>query len=393
MWKFLREGQYSTARAPGNNYNYNNNIMANSTTPQGVAIAAIYVNGSCVRPGVTARGEVIGQPGQVLGGQQGANRTDFKKMCQEYHVYFQQLPQVFDQFKEGLEAPLLAKIVRLEEDNKQLRQKTVDQRGMLEDSLKENRKLQKATKGVIKGAMEWETEALSLRENFLYQEEKLVSLREQVGRLQHSNNILRDSYAEPSGPVPVAQPQIQGLPGLVKVEVSVALHPNGERPMVDQVEVPQVEPVELDEAPEVEPVAQLAEVPVAQLVEVPAAQLAEVPAPQLAEVPAPVAQGRQLKRKEASKGVTWRCPRKGCHKRLANQDSLRHHKLYVHNKAKAILIPCTRQDCAKNFSKTSHRADHWRSFHGDPKLLCPSCDRPFSAVSKLNTHKRDAHGL
>ena len=240
---------------------------------------------------------------------------------------------------------------------------------MLEDSLQENRKLQKATKGVIKGALEWETEALSLRENFLYQEEKLVSLREQVGRLQHSNNILRDSYAESSGPVPVAQPQIQGLPGLVKVEVSVALHPNGERMMVDQVEVPQVGPVELDEAPE--------EVPVAQLV----------------EVPVPVAQRRQLKRKEASKGVTWRCPIKGCHKRLANQDSLRYHKLYVHNKAKAVLIPCTRQDCAKSFSKTSHRADHWRALHGDPKLSCPSCDRLFSAVSKFNTHKRDDHNL
>ena len=177
LWKFLREGQYSTARAPGNNYNYNN-IMANPTISQGVALAAIYVNGSCVRPGVTERGEIIGRPGQVVGGQQGGNRTDFRKKCQEYEVFFQQLPQAFDQFKEVLEAPLLAEIARLEEVNKQLRQKTAEQRGMLEDSLQENRKLQKATKGVIKGALEWETEALSLRENFLYQEEKLVSLRE-----------------------------------------------------------------------------------------------------------------------------------------------------------------------------------------------------------------------
>ena len=49
-------------------YNYNNNIMANPTISQGIALAAIYVNGSCVRPGVTARGEIIGQPGQVVGG-------------------------------------------------------------------------------------------------------------------------------------------------------------------------------------------------------------------------------------------------------------------------------------------------------------------------------------
>merc|ERR1712016_348232 len=227
-------------------------------------------------------------------GQQGANRTDFKKMCQEYFVYCQRLPQIFDQFKEDLEAPLLAEILRLKADNQQLLQKTVDQRGMLEASLEDNRKMQKATKDVIKEAMEWQTEALNLRENFALSSEMVVSLREQVGRLQHSNTILRDSHAEPSGLVPVAQPQLQGLPGLVKVEVSVALHPDGERMMVDQVEVPQVGPVELDEAPE--------EVPVAQLVEVPAVQLAEVPAAQLAEVPVPVAQGRQLKRKEASKG-------------------------------------------------------------------------------------------
>ena len=269
---------------------------------------------------------------------------------------------------------------------------------MLEASLEDNRKLQKATKEVIKGAMEWETEALSLRENFLYQEEKLVSLREQVGRLQHSNTILRDSHAEPSGLVPVVQPQLQGLPGLVKVEVSVALHPNGERMMVDQVEVPQVGPVELDEAPEEVPVAQLAEVPVAQQVEVPVAQQVEVPVAQQVEVPVAQlaevpARGRQLRRREASKGTMWKCPIKGCHKRLANQDSLRYHKLHVHNKTKAVLIPCTRQDCVKSFSKTSHRADHWRALHGDPKLSCPNCDRLFSAVSKFNKHKKDDHNL
>ena len=361
--------------------------MANPTISEGIALAAIYVNGRCERPGVTARGEIIGHPGQVVGGQQRANRTDFKKMCQEYFVYCQRLPQIFDQFKEDLEAPLLAEILRLKADNQQLLQKTVDQKGMLEASLEDSRKMQKATKDVIKEAMEWQTEALNLRENFALSSEMVVSLREQVGRLQHSNTILRDSHAGPSGLVPVAQPQLQGLPGLVKVEVSVALHPDGERMMVDQVEVPQVGPVELDEASEEVPVAQQVEEPVAQQVEVPVAQQVA----QLAEVPA---RGRQLRRRrEESKGTTWKCPIKGCHKRLSNQDSLRYHKLHVHNKTKAVLIPCTRQDCAKSFSKTSHRADHWRALHGDPKLSCPGCGKLFSAVSKFNKHKKDEHNL
>ena len=371
--------------------------MANPTISQGIALAAIYVNDRCVRPGVTARGEIIGQPGQVVGGQQGANRTDFKKMCQEYFVYCQRLPQIFDQFKEDLEAPLLAEIVRLKDDNKQLLQKTVDQKGMLEASLEDSRKMQKATKDVIKEAMEWQTEALNLRENFALSSEMVVSLREQVGRLQPSNTIHRDSHVGPSG--------------LVKVEVSVALHPDGERMMVDQVEVPQDGPVELDEAAEEvplvqqvgepaahqveEPAAQQVEEPAAQQVEEPAAQQVEVHAAQqvaqLAEVPA---RGRQVRRRrEEAKGTTWKCPFKGCHKRLSNQDSLRYHKLHVHNKTKAILIPCTRQDCAKGFSKTSHRADHWRALHGDPKLSCPGCGKLFSAVSKFNKHKKDEHNL
>ena len=126
LWKFPRVSQYSTARAPGNNNNNNNSsIMAYSTTSQGGAVAAMYVNGVCVRSGVTERGEVRDQPGQVVGGQQGGNRNDLRKKCQEYEVFFQQLPQAFDQFKEVLEAPLLAEIARLEEVNKQLRQKTV----------------------------------------------------------------------------------------------------------------------------------------------------------------------------------------------------------------------------------------------------------------------------
>ena len=256
-----------------------------SSISPGGAVAAMYVNGVCVRSGVTERGEVRDQPGQVVGGQQGGNRNDLRRKCQEDEVYIKQLPQLFDQYKEFLETPLLTKIAELEEVNKQLYQKTVEQRGMLEDSVQEIRKLQKATKGVVKGAVRWETEALSLKENFLYQEEELVSLRDQVSRLQQSNN----PSIQQSGPVPAAQPQIQGTPtGVARVEVNVVL---------------------------------------------------------------------------------------------------------VHNKAKAILHPCTRQGCAKEFSKTSHRADHWRSFHGDPKLLCPSCDRPFNAVSKLNTHKRETHGL
>ena len=365
--------------------------MANPTISQGIALAAIYVNGRCERPGVTARGEIIGHPGQVVGGQPRANRTDFKKMCQEYFVYCQRLPQIFDQFKEELEAPLLAEILRLKADKQQLLQKTVDQKGMLESSLEDSRKMQDAIKDVIKEGMEWQKEALNLRENFALSSEMVVSLREQVGRLQHSNTILRDSHAGPSGLVPVAQPQLQGLPGLVKVEVSVALHPDGERMMVDQVEGPQVGPVELDEASEEVPVAQQVEEPVAQQVEVPVAQQVQVPVAQLAEVPA---RGRQLRRRrEESKGTTWKCPIKGCHKRLSNQDSLRYHKLHVHNKTKAVLIPCTRQDCAKSFSKTSHRADHWRALHGDPKLSCPGCDRLFSAVSKFNKHKKDDHNL
>ena len=111
--------------------------MANPTISEGIALAAIYVNGRCERPGVTARGEIIGHPGQVDGGQPRANRTDFKKMCQEYFVYCQRLPQIFDQFKEELEAPLLAEILRLKADKQQLLQKTVDQKGMLESSLEE----------------------------------------------------------------------------------------------------------------------------------------------------------------------------------------------------------------------------------------------------------------
>ena len=378
--------------------------MANPTISQGIALAAIYVNGRCERPGVTARGEIIGHPGQVVGGQPRANRIDFKKMCQEYFVYCQRLPQIFDQFKEDIEAPLLAEILRLKADKQQLLQKTVDQKGMLESSLEDSRKMQAAIEDVIKEGMEWQEEALNLRENFALASEMVVSLREQVGRLQPSNPIHRDSHAGPSGLV--AQPQLQGLPGLVKVEVSVALHPDGERMMVDQVEVPQDGPVELDEAAEEvpvvqqvelpvaqqveEPVAQQVEVTVAQQVEVPVAQQVQVPVAQLAEVPA---RGRQLRRREASKGTMWKCPIKGCHKRLANQDSLRYHKLHVHNKTKAVLIPCTRQDCVKSFSKTSHRADHWRALHGDPKLSCPNCDRLFSAVSKFNKHKKDDHNL
>ena len=377
--------------------------MANPTISQGIALAAIYVNGRCERPGVTARGEIIGHPGQVVGGQPRANRTDFKKMCQEYFVYCQRLPQIFDKFKEELEAPLLAEILRLKADKQQLLQKTVDQKGMLESSLEDSRKMQDAIEDVIKEGMEWQKEALNLRENFALASEMVVSLREQVGRLQPSNTIQRDSHAGPSRLVPVAQPQRQGLPGLVKVEVSVALHPDGERMMVDQVEVPQDGPVELDEAAEEvplvqqvgEPAAHQVEEPAAQQVEEPAAQQVEVHAAQqvaqLAEVPA---RGRQLRRRrEESKGTTWRCPIKGCHKRLSNQDSLRYHKLHVHNKTKAVLIPCTRQDCAKSFSKTSHRADHWRALHGDPKLSCPGCGKLFSAVSKFNKHKKDEHNL
>merc|ERR1711994_781074 len=332
-----------------------------------------------------------------------ANRTDFKKMCQEYFVYCQRLPQIFDQFKQDLEAPLLAEILRLKADKQQLLQKTVDQKGMLESSLEDSRKMQDAIQDVIKEGMEWQKEALNLRENFAHASEMVVSLREQVGRLQPSNTLHRDSHAGPSRLVPSVQPQRQGLHGLVKVEVSVALHPEGERMMVDQVEVPHDGPVELDEAAEEvplvqqvgEPAAHQVEEPAAQQVEEPAAQQVEEPAAQqvaqLAEVPA---RGRQLRRRrEEAKGTTWKCPIKGCHKRLSNQDSLRYHKLHVHNKTKAVPIPCTRQDCAKSFSKTSHRADHWRALHGDPKLSCPSCDRLFSAVSKFNTHKRDDHGL
>ena len=370
--------------------------MANPTISQGIALAAIYVNGRCERPGVTARGEIIGHPGQVVGGQPRANRTDFKKMCQEYFVYCQRLPQIFDQFKEELEAPLLAEILRLKADKQQLLQKTVDQKGMLESSLEDSRKMQDAIDDVIKEGMEWQKEALNLRENFALASEMVVSLREQVGRLQPSNTIHRDSHAGPSRLVPVARPQRQGLPGLVKVEVSVALHPDGERMMVDQVEVPQDGPVELDEAAEEVPLVQQVGEPAAQQVEEPAAQQVEVPpvaqqAAQLAEVPA---RGRQVRRRrEEAKGTTWKCPFKGCHKRLSNQDSLRYHKLHVHNKTKAILIPCTRQDCAKGFSKTSHRADHWRALHGDPKLSCPGCGKLFSAVSKFNKHKKDEHNL
>merc|ERR1712016_562604 len=331
-------------------------------------------------------------------GQQGANRTEYARVCQSMSENARVLPQIFDQFKEDIEAPLLAEILRLKADKQQLLQKTVDQKGMLESSLEDSRKMQDAIKDVIKEAMEWQTEALNLRENFALSSEMVVSLRELVGRLQPSNTIHRDSHAGPSGLVPVAKPQLQGLPGLVKVEVSVALHPDGERMMVDQVEVPQDGPVELDEASEEvpaaqqveEPVAQQVEVPVAQQVEVPAAQQVQVPVAQLAEVPA---RDRQLRRREASKGTMWKFPIKGCHKRLANQDSLRYHKLHVHNKTKAVLIPCTRQDCAKSFSKTSHRADHWRALHGDPKLSCPGCGKLFSAVSKFNTHKRDDHDL
>ena len=370
--------------------------MANPTISEGIALAAIYVNGRCERPGVTARGEIIGHPGQVVGGQPRANRTDFKKMCQEYFVYCQRLPQIFDKFKEELEAPLLAEILRLKADKQQLLQKTVDQKGMLESSLEDSRKMQDAIEDVIKEGMEWQKEALNLRENFALASEMVVSLREQVGRLQPSNPIHRDSHAGPSGLVPVAQPQLQGLPGLVKVEVSVALHPDGERMMVDQVEVPQDGPVELDEAAEEVPLVQQVGEPAAQQVEEPAAQQVEVPpvaqqVAQLAEVPA---RGRQVRRRrEEAKGTTWKCPFKGCHKRLSNQDSLRYHKLHVHNKTKAILIPCTRQDCAKGFSKTSHRADHWRALHGDPKLSCPGCGKLFSAVSKFNKHKKDVHNL
>ena len=98
------------------------------------------------------------------------------------------MPQTFEQYKEFIETPLLRKIAELEKENQRLSQKTVEQRGMLEDSVQEIRKLQKATKGVVKGALRWETEALSLKENFLYQEEELVSLRDQVSRLQQSNN-------------------------------------------------------------------------------------------------------------------------------------------------------------------------------------------------------------
>ena len=364
--------------------------MANPTISEGIALAAIYVNGRCERPGVTARGEIIGHPGQVDGGQPRANRTDFKKMCQEYFVYCQRLPQIFDKFKEELEAPLLAEILRLKADKQQLLQKTVDQKGMLESSLEDNRKMQDAIDDVIKEGMEWQEEALNLRENFAHASEMVVSLREQVGRLQPSNTIHRDSHVGPSG--------------LVKVEVSVALHPDGERMMVDQVEVPQDGPVELDEAAEEVPLvqqvgeaaAQQAEEPAAQQVEEPAAQQVEVPpvaqqVAQLAEVPA---RGRQVRRRrEEAKGTTWKCPFKGCHKRLSNQDSLRYHKLHVHNKTKAVLIPCTRQDCAKGFSKTSHRADHWRALHGDPKLSCPGCGKLFSAVSKFNKHKKEEHNL
>ena len=359
--------------------------MANPTISEGIALAAIYVNGRCERPGVTARGEIIGHPGQVDGGQPRANRTDFKKMCQEYFVYCQRLPQIFDQFKEELEAPLLAEILRLKADKQQLLQKTVDQKGMLESSLEDSRKMQDAIKDVIKEGMEWQKEALNLRENFALASEMVVSLREQVGRLQPSNPIHRGSHAGPSGLV--AQPQLQGLPGLVKVEVSVALHPDGERMMVDQVEVPQDGPVELDEAAEEVPLVQQVGEPAAQQVEVHAAQQVA----QLAEVPA---RGRQVRRRrEEAKGTTWKCPFKGCHKRLSNQDSLRYHKLHVHNKTKAVLIPCTRQDCAKGFSKTSHRADHWRALHGDPKLSCPGCGKLFSAVSKFNKHKKEEHNL
>ena len=364
--------------------------MANPTISQGIALAAIYVNGRCERPGVTARGEIIGHPGQVVGGQPRANRTDFKKMCQEYFVYCQRLPQIFDKFKEELEAPLLAEILRLKADKQQLLQKTVDQKGMLESSLEDSRKMQDAIEDVIKEGMEWQKEALNLRENFALASEMVVSLREQVGRLQPSNTIHRDSHAGPSR--------------LVKVEVGVALHPDGERMMVDQVEVPQDGPVELDEAAEEVPLVQQVGEPAAQQVEELAAQQVEEPAAQQVEVP-PVAQqvaqlaevparGRQVRRRrEEAKGTTWKCPFKGCHKRLSNQDSLRYHKLHVHNKTKAILIPCTRQDCAKGFSKTSHRADHWRALHGDPKLSCPGCGKLFSAVSKFNKHKKEEHNL
>ena len=178
--------------------------MANPTISEGIALAAIYVNGRCERPGVTARGEIIGHPGQVVGGQPRANRTDFKKMCQEYFVYCQRLPQIFDQFKEDIEAPLLAEILRLKADKQQLLQKTVDQKGMLESSLEDNRKMQDAIDDVIKEGMEWQKEALNLRENFALSSEMVVSLREQVGRLQPSNTIHRGSHAGPSGLVPVA---------------------------------------------------------------------------------------------------------------------------------------------------------------------------------------------
>ena len=317
----------------------------------GGTVAAMFVNGVCVRPGINEHGEVGDRPGQVGGGQRGGNRTDWKGKCQNYEVFISRLPQLFEQHKEFIEDPLLRKIAELEHENQRLSQKTVEQRGLLEDSVREIRTLEKANKEVV---VYWERESLRFQDNHLDQAEELESLRDQLDQLKQS------------GPLLAVQPQIQGTPtvGAARVEVNVVFHANGEGQMEDRVEVPEVEQVELGLLQD--------------------------------EVrPAPVTQGRRLKRKEASKrakdAIKQRCPRKGCNKELANMDSLRQHKYFVHDKKPRH--PCTRQGCVQEFSRTSHRGDHWRSSHGDPKLPCPGCDRQFSAVSKLNIHKKGAHGL
>ena len=317
---------------------------------QGGTVAARFVNGVWVGQGTMNPGEVGVRPGQVGGGQRGGNRTDWKGKCQNYEVVLSQMPQLFEQHKVFIEDPLLRRIAELEQEVQRYSQKTVEQRGLLEDSVREIRTLEKANKEAL---VYWERESLKFQENHLEQAEELESLRDQLDQINQS------------GPLLDARPQTQDAStvGAPRVEVNVVFQANGEGQLLDRVVVPEVEQ-------------------------------AEVGLPQDEVRPAPVTQGGRLKKKASKRtkvAIKPRCPWKGCKKELANMDSLRQHKYFVHDKKPRH--PCTRLGCPQEFSRTSHREDHWRSVHGAPKLPCRACERMFSAVSKLNSHQREVHDL
>ena len=148
---------------------------------QGGTVAARFVNGVWVGQGTMNPGEVGVRPGQVGGGQRGGNRTDWKGKCQNYEVFISRMPQLFEQHKEFIEDPLLRKIAELEQEVQRLSQKTVEQRGLLEDSVQEIQKLEKATKEVV---VYWERESLRFQDNHLDQAEELESLRDQLDQIK-----------------------------------------------------------------------------------------------------------------------------------------------------------------------------------------------------------------